>query len=73
MSMNNKFKAQTLTGNHTGNYSCEFLASLALHMSCSLANQRTVWIKTDNYLVSLDQRTEHLLENTKIYMPQNIS
>ena len=30
MLMNNKFKAQTLTGNPTGNYRCQLLASRAL-------------------------------------------
>ena len=34
MLMNNKFKAQTLTGNPTGNYRCQLFASRALNMSC---------------------------------------
>ena len=34
MLMNNKFKAQTLTGDPTGNYRCQLLASRALNMSC---------------------------------------
>ena len=33
----NKFKAQTLTGNPTGNYSSQLLASRALNMSCSFS------------------------------------
>ena len=37
MLMNNKFKAQTLTGNPTGNYRCQLLASRALNMSCYLS------------------------------------
>ena len=35
MLMNNKFNAQTLTGNPTGNLLCHVLASHALNMSCS--------------------------------------
>ena len=34
MLMNNKFNAQPLTGNPTGNYRCQLLASGALNMSC---------------------------------------
>ena len=34
MLINNKFKAQTLTGNPTGNYRCQLFASRALNMSC---------------------------------------
>ena len=34
MLMNNNFKAQTPTGNPTGNYRCQLLASRALNMSC---------------------------------------
>ena len=37
MSMNNKFKAQTLTGNPKWNYRCQLLASRALNMSCSFS------------------------------------
>ena len=37
MLLNNKFKAQTLTGNPTGNYLCQLLASRALNMSCSFS------------------------------------
>ena len=37
MMINNKFKAQTLTGNPTGNYRCQHLASRALNMSCSFS------------------------------------
>ena len=33
----NKFKAQTLNGNATGNYRCQLLASRALNMSCSFS------------------------------------
>ena len=33
--MNNKFKAQTLTGNPIGNSQCHVLASRALNLSCS--------------------------------------
>ena len=33
--MNNKFKAQTLTGNHTGNFRYHVEASRPLNMSCS--------------------------------------
>ena len=35
--MNNKFKAQTLTGNPIGNYYCQLLASHALSMSYSFS------------------------------------
>ena len=35
--INNKFKAQTLTGNPTGNYRCEHLASRSSNMSCSFS------------------------------------
>ena len=35
MLMNIKFKAQTLTGNPSGNYRCQLLAARALNMSCS--------------------------------------
>ena len=34
MLMNNKFKAQTLNGNPTGNYRCQIFTSRALNMSC---------------------------------------
>ena len=34
MLMNNKFKAQTLIGNPTGNYLCQLFVSRALNMSC---------------------------------------
>ena len=34
MSMNNKFEAQTLIGNPTGNLRCHVLALRILHMSC---------------------------------------
>ena len=37
MLKNNKFKAQTLTGNPTGNNRCQLLASRALNMSCSFS------------------------------------
>ena len=37
MLINNKFKAQTLTGNPTGNYRCQLLASRALYMSYQIA------------------------------------
>ena len=37
MLMNNKFRPQTLTGNPTGNYRCQILASRALNMSCSFS------------------------------------
>ena len=37
MLINNKFKAQTLTGNPNGNYRCQFLASRALNVSCSFS------------------------------------
>ena len=37
MLKNNKFKAQTLTGNPTGNYRCQLLASHALNLSCSFS------------------------------------
>ena len=35
MLINNKFEAQTLTGNSTGNSRCHAFASRALNMSCS--------------------------------------
>ena len=47
--MNNKFKAQTLTGNPTGNYSCQLLASRALNMSCTFS-QSVRSIETDVWL-----------------------
>ena len=35
MLINNKFKAQTLTGNPTGYYRCQLIAPRALNISCS--------------------------------------
>ena len=35
MLINNKFEAQILTGNYTGNFRCHALASRALNMSCN--------------------------------------
>ena len=37
MLINNKFKAQTLTGNPTGNYRYQLLSSRTLNMSCSFS------------------------------------
>ena len=37
MLISNKFKAQTLTKNPTGNYRCQLLASHALNMSCNFS------------------------------------
>ena len=37
MLTNTNFKAQTLTGNHTGNYRCQLLASRAFNMSRSFS------------------------------------
>ena len=45
MLMNNTIKAQTLIGNHTRNYRCQLLASLALNMSCSFS-QSMRWIES---------------------------
>ena len=47
--INNKFKARTLAGNPTGNYSCQLLASRALTMPCTFS-QSVRSIETDVWL-----------------------
>ena len=57
MLTNNKFEAQTLTGNHAGISRCHVLASRALNMPCSFGqsarppeSMRLCYIKSANYL-----------------------
>ena len=56
MLMNNKFKAQTLTGNPTGNYRCQLFASHALNMSCYFSQSaRSIESRcVVNHMASLD-------------------
>ena len=52
MLIDNKFEAQTLTGNSTGNSRCHALASRALNMSCSFGSIRVVRCKWLNIFLT---------------------
>ena len=71
MLMNTKFKAQSLTGNPTGNYRCQIVASRALNMSCSFSQSarsiesRCVVMWTNGCMLLPESESERSTAHTK--------